>query len=139
MGLLRFALLFLLLFVVIQTSCGNEQPKERYRIERPDEKPWTKWSSSDPYMWFEVASDFNAFLGELELDGELIDIIVSFYPRTGMSVDTSRDAYTTIFYGYCEFKKDEFTLTVSKEEYIGQHPLYRLDDSIETITFYREE
>ena len=139
MSIRRFALLFLLLFVVLQTSCWNERLEERYRIERPDEKPWTKWSSSDPYMWFEVDSDFNAFNGELKLDGELIGIIVSFYPRTGMSATTSRDAYTTVFYGNCEFRKDEFTITVSKEEYIGQHPLYRLDDSIETITFYRDD
>ena len=136
MGIKRFTLLILLLFVVLQTSCVWD----RNNGKRPIDQPGTRWVSSDPYIWFEVTDpNDRTCYGEIELDGENIKIEVFFAYDRRMWVKTSKAAGTMVFGGECEFSDNILVVLLSKEKPADQHPLYYLDDSIETITFYRED
>ena len=109
--------------------------------KRPVDQPGTTWVSSSPYIWFKVPESRTANLyGQIELSGEIIDVIISFSRIGNMSVNTSPAIATEneIFFGDpCEFGEGVLIVHVGKDERIYQHPQYRLDDAIEKIVFYR--
>jgi hypothetical protein len=113
---------------------------DRHIGERPIDQPNTKWVSSEPSIWFEVPeNNAREGFGEIDFNGEIIEFIVFFDYTTRMWVNTSRKAETLIFSGTCEFSEDTLIVTVDTEEAADQHPLYYLDKSIETVTFYKEK
>jgi len=135
---IRRILLYMLIICpfVILSSCTWD----RHVGERPIDQPGTKWVSSDPYGWFKVADPAERYCyGEIELDGEFIKIEVFFDYRKGVIASTSKAANTTIFYGECDFQDDLLIVTISsKGDFLGQHPHYILDESIDSIEFSRE-
>ena len=138
MSIKRFTFLLLsLLFITTISACVWD----RNASKRPIDQPGTKWVSSEPFIWFKTHDPKDRLgNGEIELDGELISIQVFFDYDVGITVKTSSAAYTMIFYGDCEFSEDTLTVTVmSKGEFLGQHPKYHLDESIETLVFQRED
>ena len=137
MSIKRFTLLlFLLLFITTISACVWD----RNAGKRPIDQPGTKWVSSEPFIWFETHDPEDRLCsGEIELDGELISIVIFFYYDTRISVKTSPAANTTVFYGECEFGEDTLSVVLSKEKLLDQHPLYHIDESIETLVFQRED
>jgi len=129
-------LLFAFCCIAVLPSCVWD----RHVGQRPIDQPGTKWASSDPYIWFEVADPADRYCyGEIEMDGELVKMEVFFYYDKRLSCKSSKGIGNQIFFGDCEFSKDTLTVFLSKEESLDQHPEYSLDESVETLIFYRTE
>ena len=132
-----------LIFLIFVFCCAVAIPScvwDRYVGKRPIDQPGTKWVSTEPYIWFEVADPADRYCyGEIEMDGELVKMEIFFAYDKRAWCNTSKKAKTMIFGGECEFGKDKLTVFLSKDELADQHPEYRLDESIETLTFYRED
>ena len=112
---------------------------------RPIDQENTKWVSTDPDIFFEVNERFRNITGsrtygEINIDGVITEIFVSFdfgtnitfYPISAFNGEfTHGDEW--LFIGRCRFRNDRLVVN------IFNNSRGFLDDSINTIVFYREK
>jgi len=117
-----------------------------YTGKRPIDYPNTRWVSENPDIYFEVTRNGEMTYGQITIDGDAIEIIVSFDYGTGIDFydlsaytppnESNRygaiDGTNWLFWGSCKFGKDKLIVTIKKNREF-------LDDSIKKIIFVRED
>jgi len=110
---------------------------DRHSGERPYDYPPARWVSEKPKMWFVIGeSDKSAYsprqkiYGNLILDGQSIEIEVSFNKGSGMAFfGIGNEKLDTR--GRCKFHSDKLIVNIDKERDGFFNGLYK------TITFIR--
>ena len=112
---------------------------------RPIDQENTRWVSTDPDIFFEVNEKHRnltgtSTYGEINIDGVITEIFVifdfgtniTFYPISAFNGEfINGDEW--LFIGRCRFHNDRLAVN------IFNNSRGFLDDSINTIVFYREE
>jgi hypothetical protein len=112
----------------------------------PTDQENTRWVSLDPDIYFEVSAKFNDITknntyGKINIDGVVTEIAVSFdfgdgvefRPAFAFTDSGGIDGDAWLFMGKWDFSPDKLVVDITN------NTKGFLDDSIKTITFYREE
>jgi hypothetical protein len=131
------AILFTLIFLMNLTACVDFNAGKR-----PVDQKNTRWRSADPDIYFDVSDEYreitrHSTYGKINIGGVITEIEVVFGHGASVYFDTfsggNPDNAVWLFSGGCIFSNDKLVVHIDnrKEAF--------LDDSIKTITFYREE
>ncbi|MCL1866142.1 MAG: hypothetical protein FWF82_01900 [Oscillospiraceae bacterium] len=118
----------LLVSMILLSAC------DIYAGKRPLDVNNVKWVSQNPDIWF-IVQDFHCF-GEMNLDGEIINIEVPFDYGKGVTVfpDLCEFGDEWLFIGEWEYKMGDSTFVFN----VKNNEKGVLDDSVKTITFTKE-
>ena len=104
----------------------------------PDPNPTDMWISDDPEISFVAYDEDKGYpVGEMNIDGEIIEIEIQFDYGSGMYIyPTERESeaygyYDLLLQGTVQVRKDQLTFNIT----------WRQDgiwEDIDTVTFYRE-